>query len=111
MATHSSVPAWELPWSEEPGGLQAVESQRAGHDWVTEHTLFLQRTSAEKSPLWHSEETPENSKGQGSLACCSPWGRRLTSNYPTITVEGLNKYYYVNACHYCHSQSNPWPWL
>ena len=28
MATHSSIPAWEIPWTEEPGGLQSVELQR-----------------------------------------------------------------------------------
>ena len=27
MATHSSIPAWETPWTEEPGGLQSMESQ------------------------------------------------------------------------------------
>ena len=32
MATHSSVPAWRIPWTEEPGGLQSMESQRVGHD-------------------------------------------------------------------------------
>ena len=32
MATHSSILAWETPWSEEPGGLQSMELQRAGHD-------------------------------------------------------------------------------
>ena len=32
MATHSSVLAWEIPWREEPGGLQCLGSQRAGHD-------------------------------------------------------------------------------
>ena len=32
MATHSSVLAWKMPWTEEPGGLQAVGSQRVGHD-------------------------------------------------------------------------------
>ena len=31
MATHSSILAWRIPWTEEPGGLQAMESQR-GHD-------------------------------------------------------------------------------
>ena len=39
----------------EPGGLQAVGSQRAGRDRVTAHTLFLQRTSEEKSPPWYSK--------------------------------------------------------
>ena len=32
MATHSSILAWRIPWSEEPGGLQSMGSQRAGHD-------------------------------------------------------------------------------
>ena len=32
MATHSSVLAWEIPWMEEPGGLQSRGSQRVGHD-------------------------------------------------------------------------------
>ena len=32
MATHSSILAWRIPWTEEPGGLQSVESQRVGHN-------------------------------------------------------------------------------
>ena len=32
MATHSSVLAWRIPWTEEPGGLQSMGSQRFGHD-------------------------------------------------------------------------------
>ena len=32
MAAHSSIPAWGLPWTEEPGGLQSTGSQRVGHD-------------------------------------------------------------------------------
>ena len=37
MATHSSILAWEIPWSEEPGGLHTVrhEVARVGHDLVT----------------------------------------------------------------------------
>ena len=33
MATHSSVPAWRVPWTEEPRGLQSMGSQRVTHDW------------------------------------------------------------------------------
>ena len=36
MATHSSILAWRIPWTEEPGGLQSTGSQRVGHDWVTD---------------------------------------------------------------------------
>jgi len=32
MATHSSIPAWRIPWTEEPGGLQSMGLQRVGHD-------------------------------------------------------------------------------
>ena len=32
IATHSSILAWEILWTEEPGGLQTMGSQRAGHD-------------------------------------------------------------------------------
>ena len=40
MATHSSILAWEIPWTEEPGGLQSVGSQRVRHDLAIEHTFF-----------------------------------------------------------------------
>ena len=32
MATHSSILAWRIPWTEEPGGLHSIGSQRVGHD-------------------------------------------------------------------------------
>ena len=35
MATHSSIVAWRIPWTEEPGGLQSTGSQRVRHDWGT----------------------------------------------------------------------------
>ena len=38
MAAHSSILAWRIPWTEEPGGLQSTGSQRVGHDWVTSLT-------------------------------------------------------------------------
>ena len=35
MATYSSILAWKIPWTEEPGGLQSMGLQRVGHDWAT----------------------------------------------------------------------------
>ena len=35
MAPHSSTPAWKVPWTEEPGGLQSMGLRRVGHNWVT----------------------------------------------------------------------------
>ena len=37
MAIHSSIIAWKIPWTEEPGGLQSMRSQRVRHDWMIEH--------------------------------------------------------------------------
>ena len=36
MATHSSILAWEIPWIEEPGGLQSMGSQRVRHDLLSD---------------------------------------------------------------------------
>ena len=38
MATHSSILAWRILWTEEPGGLQSMGSQRVGYDWA--HTRY-----------------------------------------------------------------------
>ena len=37
MATHSSITAWRIPWTEEPGSLQSMGLQRVRHDLVNEH--------------------------------------------------------------------------
>ena len=37
VVTHSGVPAWRIPWIEEPGRLQSMSSQRTGHDLATKH--------------------------------------------------------------------------
>ena len=53
MATHSSILAWRIPWTEEPARLQSMGSQRVGRDWVTKHAQhrwFRKITSPAKSP-------------------------------------------------------------
>ena len=39
MATHSSILVWRIPWTEDPGRLQSMGSQRIGYDWVTNTPL------------------------------------------------------------------------
>ena len=41
MAIHSSILAWKIPWTEEPGGLQSMGSQRVGHDLATSLTFTV----------------------------------------------------------------------
>ena len=51
MATHSSILAWTIPWTEEPGGLQCIGLQRVRHDWAHTHT----RLHAPLCPQVHSQ--------------------------------------------------------
>ena len=43
MATHFSILAWRIPWTEDPGELQSMGSQRVRHDWVTNTFAFIHR--------------------------------------------------------------------
>ena len=57
MATHSSILAWRISWTEEPGRLQSMGSQRVGHDWVTSLSLspvdhILSQLSTMTHPSW-----------------------------------------------------------
>ena len=50
MAIHSSTIAWKIPWTEEPGGLRSMGSQRVRHDWVTSlHGLYLKKKQKNKT--------------------------------------------------------------
>ena len=69
MAPHSSTLAWTIPWTEEPGRLQFMGSQRVGHDWATSLSLFTfmhWRRKWQPTPVF----LPGESQGQGSLVGC-----------------------------------------
>ena len=73
MAPHSSIPAWKIPWMEEPGGLQSMGLQRVRQDWVTSLSLFTfmhWRRKWQPTPVF----LPGESQGRGSLAGCRLWG-------------------------------------
>ena len=56
MATHPSILAWEIPWTEERGRLQSMELERAGHDWATEHTWT--HSSLKVKTSWYQFKSP-----------------------------------------------------
>ena len=78
MAIHSSTIAWKIPWTEEPGRLQSMGSQRVGHSsqalqWVW---LMLWQPGPElglRGVAGTGESQPPH--GRRSLVGCSPWGR------------------------------------
>ena len=53
MATHSSILAWKIPWTEEPGGLQSMGLQRVGHNWATSFFNVLYFTIKRFKNGWH----------------------------------------------------------
>ena len=56
MATHSSILAWRIPWTEEPGRLQPMGSQRVGHNWATFTILQLKRNQFKNNKVPHKNE-------------------------------------------------------
>ena len=65
MAPHSSTLAWKIPWMEEPGRLQSMESRRVGHDWATSLSLFTfmhWRRKWQPTPVF----LPGESQGRGA---------------------------------------------
>ena len=66
MANHSSILAWEIPCTEEPGGLQSIESQRIRHDPETEYAGVL---------LWTGQQpVREGTGGQPTSALVDETG-------------------------------------
>ena len=73
MAPHSSILAWKIPWTEEPGGLQSIGLQRVRHIWATLLSLFTfmhWRRKWQPTPVC----LPGESQGRGSLVGCHLWG-------------------------------------
>ena len=54
MAAHSSILNWRIPWTEEPGGLQSMGSQRVGQDLVTNTTNKISSLWVEPEPEWET---------------------------------------------------------
>ena len=62
MAAHSSIPAWKIPWTKDPGRLQTMGSQRVGHDFTfTFHLHALEKETAAQSSVlaWRIPATGE----------------------------------------------------
>ena len=88
MATHSSVLAWRIPGTGEPGGLQSMGLLRVGHDWVTSLSLFTfmqWRRKWQPTPVF----LPGESQGRGSLVGCRLWGRRVRHNWSNLAAAAV----------------------
>ena len=78
MAPHSSTLAWQIPWTEDPGRLQFMGSQRVGHK-LSDFTFTFHFHALEKEMATHSSVLavflPGESQGWGILVGCRLRGR------------------------------------
>ena len=83
MATHFSTFAWEIPWTEEPDGLQSMGSQKRGHDLATEpqqhtHVYVCAPVCAQ----------PHTQNATGVTAFCSfAWHLCLTRPFHALSIQ------------------------
>ena len=97
MATLSSTLAWEVPWTEEPGGLKSMGLRRVRHDWATSLSLFTfmhWRRKWQPTPVF----LPGDSQGLGSLVGCRLWGR--TESVTTEATWQQQQQYSTVYIHY-----------
>ena len=66
MAIHSSILAWQVPWTEGPGGLQSIGSQRVGHDQAHTHALSFKKRD-EYAQRWFRD-------GRSAIVTAGPQG-------------------------------------
>ena len=75
MATHASILAWRIPWTEEPGGLQSVGMKRVRHNWATDTSVTKERKIHRKGNF-----------DQGKMES-REWKLHLNAHY--VTLEPL----------------------
>ena len=60
MDIDSSILSWRIPWTEEPGRLTTIGSQRAGHDWATYHACTKDKSNRESRSIQEMKKIKKN---------------------------------------------------
>ena len=76
MAAHSSILAWRIPWTEEPGRLRSMGSQRVEHDWVAKHSRTHTRAHTHTHTHTHTHHIPWL---DAPVLCLLSWQRHVES--------------------------------
>ena len=107
MVPHSGTLAWKIPWTEEPGRLQSLESLRVGHDWVALLSLFTfmhWRRKWQPTPVF----LPGESQGRGAwwaavygVAQSQTWLKRLSSSNSSSRLLYQTSYVASLFAHQC----------
>ena len=102
MALHSSIPAWRIPWMEEPGRLQSMRSLRIRHNWATSLSLFTfmhWRRKWQPTPVF----LPRESQRQMSPVGCHLWGH--TESDTTAATKHQQQHFIWTSMMYPDSTS------
>ena len=89
MAAHSSILAWKIPWTAEPGRLPSMGSQRVGHDWASSVSLFT----------FHFQYSLEKEMGThfSILAWKIPWMEEPGGLQPTGSPRVGHDWFHVTS--------------
>ena len=102
MAPHSSILAWKIPWTEEPGRLQSMGSLRVRHDWTTSLSLFTfmhWRRKRQPTPVF----LPGESQGWGSLVGRCLWGHTESDTTEASLQQQHILIYLLNLDFFVHN--------
>ena len=101
MATHSSILAWEIPRTEEPGRLHSMELKRVRHDWVTEHSQNVKTSGwGEGKRYLHREDWVKLKILKTCLLLLLSSALSVTlNNHPTSHLKALktSKFFYFTS--------------
>ena len=94
MAIHSNILAWRIPWTEEPGGLQSIGSQRVRHDWAT-NTFTLVCSYIFSSLQGKADYTEEL---WATTHFCRAWSMLVYSNIINLAAQVLVAAHGIYGC-------------
>ena len=85
IATHSSILVWKIRWTEDPGGLQSIGSQRVGHDWATNtqtHMMWKVSKNVTDTNFWYRLAMIWHKPlHRAWIECFFPFGSNLISTF------------------------------
>ena len=101
-ATNSSILAWRIPWTEDPGGLQSLGSQRVGHDWACMPTIccsLLTLSTFQSIFLWSQMILFKQ-----QVSPCQRLAEKLFRAFPSLGLNGTPTLLYLLLLPASHSQ-------
>ena len=114
MGPHSSTLAWKIPWVEEPGRLQSMESLRVRHDWVTSLSLFtFMSWRRNGNPLQCScLENPRDGGAWWAAVCgvtqSRTWLKRLSSSSSSLLEPPSKRHSIMSESLWLHGLYSSW---